>query len=80
MKKEALSRGAEEEPISSTLGMESGRGVVSMRTCWLNLGRGVSVERWSSGEGHVEVYRGCLPDMVAAVRVQWVWAAESQSS
>lgn len=37
MKKEAESRGAEEAPISGTLGMESGRGVVSMRTSWLNL-------------------------------------------
>lgn len=37
MKKEAESRGAEDEPTSETLGMSSGRGVVSMRTCWLNL-------------------------------------------
>ena len=38
MKKEALMRGAELEPISGTLGISSGSGVVSMRTCWLNLG------------------------------------------
>lgn len=38
MKKDALSRGAEEEPISGTFGTESGRGVVSMRTDWLKLG------------------------------------------
>ena len=37
MKKAALRRGADEEPISGTLGMESGSGVVSMRTFWLNL-------------------------------------------
>ena len=37
MKKLADSKGAEEEPISGTLGTESGRGVVSMRTDWLNL-------------------------------------------
>lgn len=30
-------RGAELEPTSGTLGMSSGRGVVSMRRCWLNL-------------------------------------------
>lgn len=38
MKKEALRRGAELAPSSLTLGMSSGRGVVSMRACWLNLG------------------------------------------
>jgi hypothetical protein len=38
MKNEALIRGAELEPTSWTLGMSSGRGVVSMRRCWLNLG------------------------------------------
>lgn len=37
MKNEALKRGAEEAPISLTGGIESGRGVVSMRTFWLNL-------------------------------------------
>lgn len=37
MKKLALIRGAEEAPTSWTLGMESGSGVVSTRTCWLNL-------------------------------------------
>jgi len=37
IKNEALRRGAEEAPISGTLGMEGGRGVVSMRTCWLKL-------------------------------------------
>jgi len=44
MKNEALRRGAEEAPISLTGGMDEGRGVVSMRTCWLNLGGGVSWE------------------------------------
>ena len=37
MKKDALSRGAEEAPTSATFGTESGSGVVSMRTDWLNL-------------------------------------------
>ena len=46
MKKEALKRGAEEAPISLTWGMEDGRGVVSIRTCWLNLGIGVSGGFW----------------------------------
>ena len=39
-------RGAEDVPISSTLGIEEGMGVVSMRTCWLNL----RSEREVSGE------------------------------
>ena len=37
MKYDADSRGAEEEPTSWTFGIESGRGVVSMRRCWLKL-------------------------------------------
>lgn len=37
IKKAADSRGAELEPISSTLGTLSGSGVVSTRTVWLNL-------------------------------------------
>ena len=37
MKNEALINGAELAPISFTFGISSGRGVVSMRTCWLNL-------------------------------------------
>ena len=37
MKKLADNRGAEEAPTSVTFGTESGRGVVSRRTCWLNL-------------------------------------------
>lgn len=37
MKNAALVKGAELAPISLTFGMSSGRGVVSMRTCWLNL-------------------------------------------
>ena len=37
MKYAALSNGAELAPSSATLGMLSGRGVVSMRTSWLNL-------------------------------------------
>jgi len=43
MKNEAESRGAEEAPTSATLGTESGRGVVSMRTSWLNLYSGMLV-------------------------------------
>ena len=42
MKKLALIRGAEEAPISGTLGMFEGMGVVSMRTCWENLPEDVS--------------------------------------
>jgi hypothetical protein len=41
MKKEALRRGADVEPISSTFGMLAGMGVVSTRTCWLKLFRTV---------------------------------------
>jgi hypothetical protein len=37
MKNEAESRGAELAPTSWTLGMLSGRGVVSISVCWLNL-------------------------------------------
>lgn len=37
MKNEAESSGADVAPISLTGGTESGSGVVSMRTCWLNL-------------------------------------------
>ena len=61
MKKEALSKGAEEAPISGTLGTESGRGVGSRRTVWLNLwggregvdfwGKGWGGERGRAGEG-----------------------------
>lgn len=45
MKKDALSNGAEEAPISGTEGVEAGRGVVSRRRVWLNLlfGGGVRV-------------------------------------
>lgn len=38
MKNDALSSGAEEAPSSGTAGMDSGSGVVSMRTSWENLG------------------------------------------
>lgn len=37
MKKEADRRGADVAPTSLTLGISSGRGVVSTRTCWLKL-------------------------------------------
>lgn len=37
MKKDAERSGADVAPISLTGGTESGSGVVSMRTCWLNL-------------------------------------------
>lgn len=42
IKKLALSSGADEAPSSGTAGMDSGRGVVSTRTDWENLG-GVSL-------------------------------------
>lgn len=42
MKKEAESRGAELAPSSLTLGIESGRGVVSMSCSRLNLFQDVS--------------------------------------
>jgi len=55
MKNEALSSGAEEAPISLTGGMDAGRGVVSMRTCWLNLwGGGVLARIWGGGGGEVD--------------------------
>ena len=37
MKYEAESKGAEEAPTSGTGGMESGKGVVSNKTCWFIL-------------------------------------------
>ena len=37
MKYDALSSGADVVPISSTLGMSAGIGVVSTRTLWLKL-------------------------------------------
>ena len=37
MKKAALVSGAEVAPISRTLGMSSGTGAVSIKTCLLNL-------------------------------------------
>ena len=50
MKKAAESRGADEDPISGTLGIDSGRGVVSMRVCWLKLGGSAKKESgWSRG-------------------------------
>ena len=55
MKKDAERRGAEEEPTSSTLGTESGRGVVSRRTVWLNLEDGLLVGRWR--RGGLQLYR-----------------------
>ncbi len=55
MKNEALSSGAEEAPISLTGGMDAGRGVVSMRTCWENLWGGVSLG-WEGGEGGVRLW------------------------
>lgn len=64
MKKEAESRGAELAPISETLGMSSGRGVVSMRTCWLNL------ENLSAGRCDITLYDthlGCLADILCDV-------------
>lgn len=38
MKNEAERSGADVAPISLTGGIDSGRGVVSTRACWLNLG------------------------------------------
>lgn len=59
MKKAALSKGAEEAPISGTLGTEEGRGVGSRRTVWLNLW-GVSFfgERGGGGGREREEGRG----------------------
>ena len=37
MKYDALANGADVVPISSTFGISEGMGVVSTRTCWLNL-------------------------------------------
>lgn len=51
MKKDALIKGAELAPISLTFGMSSGRGVVSMRRCWLNL-----EEQLEAGETRSLVY------------------------
>ena len=68
MKKEAESRGAELAPISWTLGMSSGSGVVSMRTCWLNLGIWVR-GRWAASVSLDSYHLGCLADMLCgAVR------------
>jgi len=64
MKNEALRSGAEEAPISLTGGMEAGRGVVSMRTCWLNLWV-VLAETWEGGEG--EMYLGWRAAIVEVV-------------
>ena len=51
MKKLALIKGAEEAPHSVTGGTDSGSGVVSMRTCWLNLREEISGENggWEAG-------------------------------
>ena len=68
MKKEAESNGAELAPISCTLGMSSGSGVVSTRTCWLNLRGSLSED-----EDGIELggsYLGCLADIVGCV-AQW---------
>lgn len=45
MKNDAERSGADVAPISLTGGTESGSGVVSMRTCWLNLGGNRMVSR-----------------------------------
>jgi hypothetical protein len=73
MKKLALIRGAEEAPTSWTLGMESGSGVVSTRTCWLNLGGIVSQlpPRVYRPGG---TYLGCL---AAILKGQWVVLSSS---
>lgn len=68
MKKEALRRGAELAPSSLTLGMSSGRGVVSMRACWLNLGRQLAYEARKSRQRRK--YLGWRDDMVS-LRCQW---------
>jgi hypothetical protein len=48
MKNDALFKGAELVPISFTFGMSSGRGVVSMRRCWLNLEEVLEAEETQS--------------------------------
>lgn len=90
MKNEAERRGADEAPISSTLGMESGSGVVSMRTCWLKLFevRGVgdrsgeegggTLVPWLSGRhgGGGEVLVETMGDLVGSSReLEWQSAA-----
>jgi hypothetical protein len=66
MKNDAESKGAEEAPISGTLGTESGRGVVSMRISWLNL-RGEGLVVMLDLGGGVGNYRGCLADILGGV-------------
>ena len=48
-------RGAEEAPTSWTLGMWSGIGVVSMRTCWLNLGVMLVLKVYGNTPGFAEL-------------------------
>lgn len=66
MKYAALISGADVAPISSTLGMWSGIGVVSTRTCWLNLSRDGSVSTpsrstraWGWGVPRISLRHGC---------------------
>jgi len=78
MKKDAESRGAEEAPISRTLGMELGRGVVSRRTAWLNLWENSSDDYVGAIE-EVDTHRGCRVDIVTGFIAQllslsmWKW-------
>ena len=78
MKNDAESKGAEEAPISETLGMESGRGVVSRRTAWLNLWEILS-DYYVGGIEELDTHRGCRVDIVTGSRAQllslsmWRW-------
>ena len=61
-------------PISWTLGIESGRGVVSMRTCWLNLVSYTFVSERRLTIWKVVGMRACLGSRAAILRVvdlQW---------
>ena len=82
MKKEALRRGAEEEPISGTGGIEEGSGVVSTRTCWLNLEDGFIGGEEVDLLGLSRRHGGCLAEgeskAYAWLRVQ-AWLADCRA-
>ena len=71
MKYAALSKGAELAPISGTLGMESGRGVVSRRTFWLNLWGVLECSAMGQREIGYLGWRAAIIIMVV-VEVGWV--------
>lgn len=65
MKKLADRRGADEAPSSLTAGIESGRGVVSMRVDWLKL------QRLACGYFRVD----CMRTRFARAGLRGVWRA-----